>query len=304
LYQHVDPPRRKLFRLGETACCSVHRHAQLVLASIFERLCLPLRKTPRFLIRMQDTRLAQSKAPDALVYGFTAPDRDESRVSGVLRHGRGLRLVIVAGAILAAFACGWFLGANSSGLRDHRREEPTGKTAVDAVVERIIRVESNGDPNARNKRSSATGLGQFINETWLDMIRTHRPDLARGRSESDLLELRRDATLAREITTRFAERNAAMLRQRGLPVAPGTIYLAHFAGGAGAVKILSAPEHADAALVMASADVTGRTEREKIIKANPFLERFTVADLRKWADRKMHGALLRPTGSLPADAQK
>ena len=67
----------------------------------------------------------------------------------------------------------------------------------------------------------------------------------------------------------------------------GTLYLAHFAGGAGAVAILSAMEYADAALVMATADTTGRTKREKIIKANPFLERFTVADLRNWADRKM-----------------
>jgi hypothetical protein len=46
-------------------------------------------------------------------------------------------------------------------------------------------------------------------------------------------------------------------------------------------------ENADTALVMATADATGRTNREKIIKANPFHERFTVADLRSWADRKM-----------------
>jgi len=65
--------------------------------------------------------------------------------------------------------------------------------------------------------------------------------------------------------------------------------LAHFAGAASAVAILSAPENADAALVMAKADATGRTNREKIIRANPFLERFTVADLKIWADRKMRG---------------
>ena len=46
-------------------------------------------------------------------------------------------------------------------------------------------------------------------------------------------------------------------------------------------------EEADAASVMASADATGRTKREKLVKANPFLERFTVADLKTWADRKM-----------------
>jgi hypothetical protein len=53
------------------------------------------------------------------------------------------------------------------------------------------------------------------------------------------------------------------------------------------VAILSALDSADAAVVMANADATGRTKRDKIIKANPFLERFTVADLRSWADRKM-----------------
>jgi hypothetical protein len=158
---------------------------------------------------------------------------------------------------------------------------------IDAVVEKIISVESNGDPDAKNKRSSAMGLGQFLDQTWLDLIRTHRPDLASGRNKDKILELRRDADIAREITMRFTEQNAGMLRKRGFSVTPGTLYLAHFAGGAGAVAILSALGDADAASVMASADATGRTKREKIIKANPFLERFTVADLRTWADRKM-----------------
>ena len=43
---------------------------------------------------------------------------------------------------------------------------------IDAVVEQIISVESNGDPNAKNKRSSAMGLGQFLDETWLVLIRS------------------------------------------------------------------------------------------------------------------------------------
>ena len=86
---------------------------------------------------------------------------------------------------------------------------------------------------------------------------------------------------------RFTKQNAEMLKKKGLPVTPGTLYLAHFAGGAGAVAILSALDDADAASVMANADVTGRTKREKIIQANSFLERFTVVDLKTWADRKM-----------------
>jgi hypothetical protein len=189
---------------------------------------------------------------------------------------------------VTAFGFGWLGASTSYSPPETQRDEPTAAAAaIHAVVEQIIGVESDGNPNAKNKRSSATGLGQFLDETWLDMIRAHRSDLAKDRSQAEILELRRDAKIAREITARFTERNAEMLRKRGLPVTPGTLYLAHFAGGAGAVAILSAMENADAALVMATADATGRTKREKIIKANPFLERFTVADLRNWADRKM-----------------
>ena len=121
------------------------------------------------------------------------------------------------------------------------------------------------------------------------MIRTHRPDLAQGRSEKDVLELRRQPDLAREITTRWVERNAAMLSKRGLPVTPGTLYLTYFAGPAGAVAILSVPEHADAAQRMASADASGRTTREKLVSANPFLGALTAGDLKNWADRRMRG---------------
>jgi hypothetical protein len=223
------------------------------------------------------------------VHEIAVPNDNERRVAHELRSERGLRLVIVIGAALAALGLGWLGGSSLYRFVDHSWGELTRRAAVNAVVERIIRVESNGDPNAKNKRSSATGLGQFLNETWLDMIRADRPDLTRERSESETLDLRRDPKIAREIITRFAERNAAMLRQRRLPVTAGTVYLAHFSGSAGAIAILLAPDNADAALVMAKADATGRTTREKIVNANPFLDRFTVADLKLWADRKMRG---------------
>jgi hypothetical protein len=202
-----------------------------------------------------------------------------------------LQLAIVAGAFSIALGAGWF-GLAYSHRNFDNRDELAGREAVNAGAKRIIGVGSNGNPNAKNSRSSATGTGQFLDETWLDLIRTYRPDLIRTHSEKEVLELRREAGLAREMTTRFVERNAAMLRQRGLPVTPGTIYLAHFAGGAGAVAILSAPENTDAALVMATADARRRTKRKQIVKANPFLEHFTVADLKTWADYKMYSPRL------------
>jgi hypothetical protein len=226
------------------------------------------------------------------------PSQNERWIFDEHRSGLGLQLGIVTGAFLVALGLGLYGGSDMYQLLE-RQDQMTGRSAVDAVVNRIISVESNGDQNAKNKRSSALGLGQFLNETWLDLIRWNRPNLANGRSENEILELRRDAKLAREMATRFSERNAAMLRQRGLPVTADTVYLAYFAGGAGAVAILSAPENADAALVIASADATGQITREKVIKANPFLEHFTVSDLKVWAGRKMRG-----TEVFRADAKK
>jgi hypothetical protein len=187
-------------------------------------------------------------------------------------------------ALFAAMALAWVSHAL---FRD--AGAPVDKAAVKVLVERIITAESGGDANARNKRSSATGAAQFIDETWLEAVRKHRRDLLLGRSDKEVLELRRDADLSRQIATRQVEQYAAMLSRRGLPVTPGSLYLAHFAGPAGAVALLSGAESADAATLMAAADSTGRTTREKLVSANPFLKVLSVGDLKKWADGKMRG---------------
>ena len=148
---------------------------------------------------------------------------------------------------------------------------------------------SNGIPNAKNKLSSATGAGQFLDDTWLEAVRKHRRDLTKGRSDKELLELRQDAELTKEIITLLVEQYAGTLRKRGLPLTSGSLYLAYFAGPAGAVALLSGAEYADAASVMAAADTSGRTTRQKLVRANPFLELLTVGDLRKWADDRMRG---------------
>ena len=174
-----------------------------------------------------------------------------------------------------------------------RSTQPNRQTieAIDvkALVERIIKVESAGIANKRNKLSSATGAGQFLDDTWLEALRKHRRDLIKGRSDTELLKLRLDTELTREIITRLVEQYARTLQKRGLPLTSGSLYLAYFAGPAGAVALLSGAEHADAATVMAAADATGRTTRQKLVRANPFLEVLTVGDLKNWADHKMRG---------------
>lgn len=169
---------------------------------------------------------------------------------------------------------------------DPQDRDATSRLAAETVARRIITAESGGDATATNDRSTATGAGQFLEATWLEMIDRYRPDLSRG-SEAEILDLRHDPDLSREMVSRFAEKNANMLLTRCLPVTPGTLYLSHFAGGGGAVAVLSAAEDADAATTMAMADSTGKTTRSMIVTANPFLRTFTVADLKQWAEAKM-----------------
>jgi hypothetical protein len=209
-----------------------------------------------------------------------------------------------AAAIVCALAVVGGLGLIAAAGLFWRAAPLTGKAAVDSVVARIIDAESRGSPDFRNRRSSAAGPAQFLDETWLELLRIYRPNLTKHRTRDELLALRDSRELAREIATRFAERNAVALKRRHLPVTAGTLYLAHFAGAAGAAALLKAPDGADAATVMAKADVSGKTKREQIVKANPFLDKFTVADIRHWADRKMEGPAVILTALVSANARK
>jgi hypothetical protein len=40
------------------------------------------------------------------------------------------------------------------------------------------------------------------------------------------------------------------------------------------------------------AAATGKIQRDQIVKANPFLQSYTVSDLKFWAGRKMRGPAL------------
>lgn len=160
-----------------------------------------------------------------------------------------------------------------------------GSDAVEALVNQIIRVESAGRADAKNPLSTATGLGQFIESTWLRMMRDYRPDLVRTMTRAQLLALRTDPALSREMVRNLARENEAFLRARGHQITPGRLYLAHFLGPAGANKALNANPANTVLVEMGSS----------VVNANPFLRGKTIADLRAWADRKMVGA-----GSAPA----
>lgn len=170
-----------------------------------------------------------------------------------------------------------------------------GSEAVEALVGQIIRIESAGNARAQNSRSTATGLGQFIDGTWLRMMRTYRPDLVQSMDRQALLALRFDAALSREMVTNLARENESYLRARGHAITPGRLYLAHFLGPAGADLALTTARTQPEALTR---DVMGAD----VVTANPFLTGWTLSDLSSWADRKMGRLGLAPTATVAEPA--
>ena len=197
---------------------------------------------------------------------------------------------LIIGVLLVMLFIGLITGSIVYRLVDSANSELTTIDDFTALAELIITAESNGNPRDKNKKSSATGPAQFLDDTWLEMINAYRPTLAAGHSQKEILALRRDPDLSREMTTRFMQRNAKILRRRNLPVTPGTLYLTHFAGVAGAIAILSRPDNEHAATIMAKADASGHLTRAKLVAANPFLADFTVADIKHWANAKMQSS--------------
>lgn len=148
----------------------------------------------------------------------------------------------------------------------------------DDTLSCIIQIESAGNPNARAKTSSATGLGQFIDATWMAVVSKRRPDLLKGRTKAQVLALRNDPDIAIEILARFTEDNAQAL---GASYSDGDLYLAHFAGVAAAKRLLKASAETPVSGLMSAAAINANAS---ILKGK------TVGQVRAWASRKMSNA--------------
>ncbi|WP_395648043.1 transglycosylase SLT domain-containing protein [Terricaulis sp.] len=128
-------------------------------------------------------------------------------------------------------------------------------TGVDfSLLVETARRESALNPNARAATSSATGLFQFIDSTWLDMVRRHGADHGLGQyaamlnqgscdaaTRREILALRSDPEMAARMAGEFARENAQALQARiGRPPSAGELYAAHVLGAGGAARLIEA----------------------------------------------------------------
>ncbi len=126
------------------------------------------------------------------------------------------------------------------------------------------RVESSMNPNARASTSSATGLYQFVDQSWLKMMNDHGAAygmdwaanaiqksaggsyyVADPQLKQQILDLRNHPETASAMAAELASDNRDYLvQQTGREPQPVDLYLAHFLGAAGAAKFLNSMTNA------------------------------------------------------------
>lgn len=98
--------------------------------------------------------------------------------------------------------------------------------------------------------SSAAGGQQFIDGTWLHLMKTNHPDLTQGKTDAQILSLRSGNNLSNQVAIDYANENAPVLTQAGLPANASTLKMAHALGPDAAVRTLEAPENTPMARIL------------------------------------------------------
>lgn len=126
--------------------------------------------------------------------------------------------------------------------------------------------ESGFQTDAKASGSSATGLFQFIDSTWLGLVQrfgakygvgalaqqvatdaSGRPSVADPATRRQILDLRKDPRLSSALAAEYARQNKGELEQAlGRPAGNADLYMAHFLGAAGATAFLKAVTSAGA----------------------------------------------------------
>ncbi|MGK2909572.1 MAG: lytic transglycosylase domain-containing protein [Sphingobium sp.] len=122
------------------------------------------------------------------------------------------------------------------------------------------KIESGLNPTARASTSSATGLYQFVDQSWLAVVNDHGSEygldwasdaISKGSNgryyvsdpqlRQQIMDLRKHPETASVMAAEHAADNKAYLEKRlGREAEPADLYMAHFLGVGGAAKFLAA----------------------------------------------------------------
>ncbi len=124
-------------------------------------------------------------------------------------------------------------------------QKASDKSGVDfSYLLTQAKVESSFNPMAEAKTSSATGLYQFIDSTWMNMVDRYGEQYGlhtNGKTRDEVLAMRKDPEAASFMAAAFASENETFLNnQWGGDVGATELYLAHFMGASGASSFLNA----------------------------------------------------------------
>ena len=139
-------------------------------------------------------------------------------------------------------------------------ENAAARTGADfAQLMQNASSESGFNASAKSKTSSATGLFQFIDSTWLSMVKEHgakyglgaladqiqikngKPCVSNCNVKSTILNLRKNPELSALMAGEMSTQDKQYLQTNtDGPVGGTEMYLAHFMGAGGAAKFLNA----------------------------------------------------------------
>lgn len=144
-----------------------------------------------------------------------------------------------------------------------------GAPASSGYAANVAQAESGSNPSATNPRSTATGSGQFIDSTWLDLMGKYHPEMVKGKTPAEVLALRTDPALSNEMIGDYAKENAPKLAAAGIQPTESNLYVAHVFGPGGAAALIRAPQGASAASIVGP----------DVMKANPWIGNRSAQDV-------------------------
>ncbi len=134
-------------------------------------------------------------------------------------------------------------GGASRGVVNAIKQASTRTGVNFAYLVKQAAAESSFNPDIKAKTSSATGLYQFIESTWLNMVEKHGDKhgiATAGKSRDEILELRKDPKAASFMAAEFASENEKFLKSHtNGEIGSTELYFAHFLGAPKAASFLN-----------------------------------------------------------------